>query len=97
LSNPDHDDKIFITNQIDNYPPNPDTEVQGDKGIGKYRLNSVENTKSNPLRNHFKREAYIKHLLSFEKLLSKIYHYNESVGNKKVKDNAEFLKDSMKY
>ena len=97
LGNPDHDNKIFITNQIDNYPANANTEIQGDRGIGKYRLNSIENTKSNPLRNHFKREAYIKHLLSFEKTLSKILNYNESAGNKKVKDNAEFLKNSMKY
>lgn len=83
LGNPDHDDKIYITNQIDNSFSSSNSDLSGDSNIGKYQLNSIENTKSNPLRNHFKREAYIKHLLSFEKVLSKIFYYNDSNGNKK--------------
>ncbi|MBP7282272.1 MAG: hypothetical protein KBA66_11895 [Leptospiraceae bacterium] len=86
LGNPDHDDRIFITSQVDGESYNSSSEILEDGSqAGKYSLKSLENTKSNPLRNHFKREAYIKHLLSFEKILSKIFHSNETMGGKKEK------------
>lgn len=84
LGNPDHDDRIFITSQVDGQSFNSSLEIPEDGWeAGRYSLKSLENTKSNPLRNHFKREAYIKHLLSFEKILSKIFHYNEAVEKEK--------------
>ena len=77
LGNPDHDDKIFITSQADQYFSSSKRDSEDNITARKYNLQSLENSKSNPLRNQFKREAYLKHLQAFEKILSKVYHYNE--------------------
>lgn len=96
LTTPKHDDKIYFITQKDYHPFDPNMENPAAKGVGKYRLNTVENTRSFPLRNHFKREAYVKHMHYFERLLSKVVGFNEANGNNKVKENTNFLKDSLK-
>ncbi len=83
LGNPDHDDKIYITSQSDQYFSSSKKDSEDNITARKYTLQSIENTKSNPLRNQFKREAYIKHLQAFEKILSKVYHYNETNREKR--------------
>jgi hypothetical protein len=97
LGKPAHDEKIFIVNQVDNFPLDKNTVMEGRATMGKYRLNSVENTKSYPTMNKFKQESYVKSLLLFEKLLAKVYYFNEFSGNNKIKADVEFLKKSLQY
>jgi hypothetical protein len=89
LGNPDHDDKIFITSQTDPAFATSQKEANDNLNPRTYLLSALENTKSNPLRNQFKREAYLKHLMAFEKILSKVGFYNELEYNKKNSDKKK--------
>lgn len=88
LGNPDHDDKIFITSQTDPAFASSHRDALDNLTPRTYLLSALENSKSNPLRNQFKREAYFKHLMAFEKIFSKANDYNDS----KESDKKEFLK-----
>jgi hypothetical protein len=92
-----HDDKFELFYQHDEYPIYGTPETPAEKGVGKYQLSNVENTLSNPIRNNFKRDFYIKNLDYFDKLFVKIFDYNDRDGNKHYKKNVETLKDSLKY
>lgn len=94
---PEHNDKFELFYQHDDYPLYGTPETPMEKGVGKYLLSSVENTKSNPIRNNFKRDFYMKHLDYFDKLFTKIFDYNDRDGNKHYKKNVEALKNSLKY
>lgn len=88
---------IFVFYQHDGYP-RPSTEQNpAEKGIGKYSLDSVENTEANPSRNEFKKEYYLKHLDQYDRLFSTIFDANEEVGNKRYRESNEVLKNSLKY
>lgn len=82
LGNPDHDDKILIRSESNPYFSSSPVKEEELGQKESYSLKNVENTKSHPLRNHFKREAYSKHLQLFEKLLARIYHFNISPSGK---------------
>lgn len=94
---PQHNDKIELFYQHDGYPFYGTPETPSEKGVGKYILANVENTKSNPIRNNFKRDFYIKHLDYFDKLFVKIFDYNDRDANRHYKRNVQALKDSLKY
>ncbi|WCL47861.1 flagellar-coiling protein FcpB [Leptospira sp. GIMC2001] len=94
---PDHNDKMELFYQHDDYPLYGTPETPSEKGVGKYLLSNVENTKSNPIRNNFKRDFYKKHIDYFDKLFTKIFDYNDRDGNKNYKKNVEVLKNSLKY
>jgi hypothetical protein len=94
---PAHNDKMELFYQHDDYPLYGTPETPSEKGVGKYILASVENTKSNPIRNNFKRDFYIKHLDYFDKLFTKIFDYNDRDGNRHYKKNVDTLKNSLKY
>lgn len=94
---PQHDDKMELFYQHDGYPFYGTPETPSEKGVGKYVLANVENTKSNPIRNNFKRDFYRKHLDFFDKLFVKIFDYNDRDANKHYKKNVETLKNSLKY
>lgn len=96
LGNPDHDDKIFITSHTDAYFASSKKDAEENGTPYKYTLSSLENTKANPIRNQFKREAYIKHLMAFEKILSKVHGYNEVEANPKESNKKEIPKKTLK-
>ncbi|MCB1159022.1 MAG: hypothetical protein H7A25_10350 [Leptospiraceae bacterium] len=90
-------EKVFIFYQHDGNPPKGTVETKSAIGIGRYNLTSVENTKTNPIRNSFKKRFYIKHLDYFDKLFTYIFDANEQNGNKRYKEANENLKNSLKY
>jgi len=94
---PAHNDKIELFYQHDGLPFWGTPENPSEKGVGKYILSSVENTKSNPIRNQFKKEFYFKNLDYFDKLFTKIFDYNDGDGNRNYRKNVEVLKGSLKY
>lgn len=94
---PEHNDKFELFYQHDDYPLYGSPETPSEKGVGKYLLSSVENTLTNPIRNEFKRDFYVKHLDTFDKLFVKIFDYNDRDGNKHYKKNVQTLKNSLKY
>lgn len=67
------------------------------KGFGKYNLNVVENTKTNPTRNIFKKEFYIKNLNQFDEMFTWIYDANERNANKRYAESNKVMKNSLKY
>ncbi len=94
---PSHNDKFEIFFQKDGYPEYGRPETPSEKGVGKYILAGVENTKTHPIRNSFKKEFYIKHLDQFDRLFTKIFDYNDQLGNKNYKENVDALKESLRY
>jgi hypothetical protein len=96
-SQPEHNDKFELFYQHDEYPLYGTPETPMEKGVGKYLLLNVENSITNPIRNNFKRDFYMKHLDYFDKLFTKIFDYNDRDGNKHYKKNVESLKNSLKY
>jgi len=96
-SQPQHNDRIELFYQHDGYPFYGTPETPSEKGVGKYLLSNVENTKTNPIRNNFKRDFYMKHLDQFDKLFVKIFDYNDRDANRHYKRNVETLKNSLKY
>ncbi|HMV45803.1 MAG TPA: hypothetical protein PK079_20335 [Leptospiraceae bacterium] len=83
LGNPDHDDKIIIRSESNPYFSSTPVKTEEVGNRESYSLKSIENTKSHPIRNHFKREAYSKHLQLFEKLLARILNFNLKTENNK--------------
>lgn len=96
-SSKEHDEKIALFLQIDDYPAANATQSLSDKGYGKYTAATIENSESHPVRNKFKRDAYIKHLHFFERLFSKIYFYNDKNGNVEHNKQMKFLETNLKY
>ncbi|TGL57345.1 hypothetical protein EHQ58_13705 [Leptospira ognonensis] len=94
---PAHDDKIELFYQHDGFPNWGTPETPSEKGVGKYVLSNVENTKTNPIRNRFKKSFYFKNLDYFDKLFTKVFDYNDRDSNKHYKKNVEVLKSSLKY
>ncbi|TGM11362.1 hypothetical protein EHQ81_16930 [Leptospira selangorensis] len=94
---PGHNDKIELFYQKNGYPEGGRPETPSEKGVGKYVLANVENTKTHPIRNSFKKTFYIKHLDSFDRLFTKIFDYNDQLGNENYKENVNTLKESLKY
>ncbi|GBF48994.1 hypothetical protein LPTSP4_05010 [Leptospira ryugenii] len=94
---PAHNDKIELFYQHDGFPLWGTPETPSEKGVGKYILANVENTKTNPIRNRFKKSFYFKNLDYFDKLFTKIFDYNDRDSNKHYKKNVEALKSSLKY
>lgn len=88
---------VFVFYQHDGYPKPATAENPSEKGIGKYTLDSVENTETNPTRNDFKKEFYLKHLDQYDRLFSTIFDANEEVGNKRYRESNDVLKNSLKY
>lgn len=94
---PNHDEKIFVIKQIDDYPMNKNIPLEGKTGIGKFRLDTFDNTDPEPIRFLFKKQSYLKSLILFEKLLTKIYDSNDLSGNNRAKTTVEFQKKSLEY
>lgn len=94
---PAHNDKIELFYQHDGFPNWGAPETPSEKGVGKYILSNVENTKTNPIRNRFKKAFYFKNLDYFDKLFTKVFDYNDRDSNKHYKKNVEALKNSLKY
>lgn len=88
---------ISIFYQHDGNPPRGTQENKSAIGVGKYLLNGVENTKTNPLRNQFKKAFYIKHLDYYDKLFTYLFDANDQNGNKRYKATNEYLQNSLKY
>ncbi|MCP5499689.1 MAG: hypothetical protein H7A25_07295 [Leptospiraceae bacterium] len=97
VSGPNHDDQITVFLQNDDNPPHGTVETPQNKGLGQYKVSSIENSQTSPTRNKFKRDAYLKHLRYFERLFSKIYFYNEQYGNDSAKKHGNFMKTSLSY
>jgi hypothetical protein len=96
-----HDEKLTII-YTNGYPTLnveiiTQEETASNKGIGNYTLKSVENTKTNPIRNNFKRNFFIKNLDYFHKLYTNVADTNERYALKKYKDSNDFMKSSLKY
>lgn len=96
-SAPAHNDKIEVFYQKDGYPFYGTPETPSEKGVGKYLLANVENTKTNPIRNNFKKQYLVKGLDYFDKLLVKLFDYNDRDSNVNYKKNVDTLKGSLKY
>ncbi|MDZ4726644.1 MAG: hypothetical protein SH817_10835 [Leptospira sp.] len=94
---PAHNEKIELFYQHDGFPDWGTPETPSEKGVGKYILANVENTKTNPIRNNFKKSFYFKNLDYFDKLFTKVFDYNDRDSNKHYKKNVEALKNSLKY
>jgi hypothetical protein len=92
-----HNEKFELFYQHDGLPNWGTPEMPEEKGVGKYLLSSVENTKTNPIRNQFKKEFYFKNVDFFDKLFTKIFDYNDRDGNRNYRRNVEVLKQSLKY
>lgn len=73
------------------------TEKTTDKGEGVYTFKNVENTKTHPIRNEFKKAFLVKNLLYFRETFANIADYNERAALAKYKRNKEFIKTSLKY
>ena len=94
---PSHNDDILAFFQFEGYPPYGTDENPSEKGVGKFRLSSMNNNPSNDTRNSFKKEFYIKHLDEFDKLLNKFYYTEERASNQTVKKNFQYLKRVLRF
>jgi hypothetical protein len=96
-----HDDKLTLiyTNgfPVINLEILEGPETVSNKGVGNYTLKSVENTKTNPIRNTFKKNFFIKNLDYFHKLYTNVADTNERFALKKYKDSNDFMKSTLKY
>lgn len=88
---------IYILSQYDYVPENMKVENPSDLAFGKYKLSQMENSKISPLRNTFKREAYIKHLQAFHELFKKIIEFNMKNNTKRMEQNTNQIKESFSY
>jgi hypothetical protein len=93
----DPNESIYIASQEDYAPIDFKKENPSDISRGKYRVSQMENTKINPIRNAFKREAYIKHLQAFHELFSKIKEFNDKTNTTKMQQNTNLIKESFSY
>lgn len=90
--------QVTVFYQHDGIPSKKSQENNlSERGVGKYNLSNMENTKSNPSRNTFKQTYYIKHLDYFDKLFSSILDANDKNSSAKYKESNEVLKGSLKY
>jgi len=94
---PSHDDQITLFSQRNGFPEKGRQEDPKEKGVGVFKLSNVENTKTNQVRNKFKQSYYVKYLDYFNRLLSKIYDYNDRDVNTKYKETVKILKESLDY
>jgi len=97
-----HDDKITVYYSMGSSELKFESEYAGaekttDKGDGVYSFKYVENTKTHPIRNEFKKSFIVKNLLYFRELFANIADYNERAALAKYKRNKEFIKTSLKY
>jgi hypothetical protein len=99
-----NDQNLTVFYSHDGIPPLPPIGPDGGaaeqrklKGFGKYTLNVVENTKTNPTRNIFKQTFYIKSLIQFDELFTTIYDANERNANKRYAESNKVMKSSLKY
>ncbi len=97
LGKPNHDDKIFVIRQIQDFPANKNIPLEGKTGIGKFGLDTFDNTDPEPIRFNFKQQSYLKSLVLFERLLAKIYDSNDLSGNNRAKTGVEFQRKSLEY
>lgn len=97
MTTPLQNNNYFLFYQLDGYPFRGTEESPGQKGIGRYSLEKIENTTSNDIRNAFKKKFYVKHLDIFDKLFQKIYNFNDRDGNQHYRNNIQMLKESLKY
>ncbi len=93
----DHNDKITILAQYDDRPESFNQEKPSEYSYGKYKLSQVDNTKSSPIRNEFKRENFFKHLRYFHEMYTKIYDFNDLKIVNRVKENNKSVQKSLKY
>ena len=97
LGKPSHDDKIFVIRQIQDFPANKNIPLEGKIGIGKFGLDTFDNTDPEPIRFTFKQKSYLKSLVVFDRLLGKIYDLNDLSTNNRTKTNVQFQKKSLEY
>ncbi|MCC5814630.1 MAG: hypothetical protein JJT78_07735 [Leptospira sp.] len=96
-TDPLQNNNYFMFYQVDGYPFYGTEETPSEKGVGRYNLAVVENTKSHDIRNSFKKKFYVKHIDYFDKLYAKIYSFNNKGGNREYERNIRVLKESLKY
>jgi hypothetical protein len=94
---PLQNNNYFLFYQVDGYPFYGTEETPSEKGVGKYNLAVVENTKSHDIRNTFKKKFYVKHIDYFDKLYAKIFSFNNKGGNREYQRNIRVLQESLKY
>jgi hypothetical protein len=96
-----HDDKtvVYFKSGFPTILIDPANEVEqvSEKGVGKYSMKNVENTKTNAIRNTFKKSFYVKNLDYFHKLFTNVADTNERYSLKRYKDSNEFMKGTLKY
>ena len=93
----DHNEKITIRAQYDDLPQDSDKERPSEFSFGRFKLSLVDNTKSNPLRNEFKRESMFKQLRFFHENYTKIYDFNDLKLIKRINQNKQKSVNSLKY
>jgi hypothetical protein len=91
------DESIYIATQIDYKPDDFKKENPSEIANGKFHLNQMDNNKTDPIRNQFKRDAYLKHLQYYHELYTKIYEFNDGSNTGKMKQNTNFIKKSFNY
>jgi hypothetical protein len=96
-----HDDKIVIFYQngfpsLDMRPFEKEEQVN-EKGVGKYKLKNVENSKTNAIRNTFKKSFFVKNLDYFNKLFAIVADTNQRYALKKYKESNDYMKSTLKY
>ncbi|MCB1178629.1 MAG: hypothetical protein KDK36_13675 [Leptospiraceae bacterium] len=91
------DDSIYVASQMDYKPEDYKKENPSDLANGKYKLSQMKNDKTNPIRNKFKQEAYIKNLQFYHELFTKIFEFNDKNNDNKMKKNTDFIKKSFNY
>ena len=97
-----HDDKILVYYTMGSPELNFEavyaaTETSSNRGEGNYNLKNVENTKTHPIRNEFKKAFLAKNLLYFRETLDNIADFNHKAALEKYKRNKEFIRASLKY
>jgi hypothetical protein len=97
-----HDDKILVYYTMGSPELNfqaiySAAETSANRGEGNYNLKNVENTKTHPIRNEFKKAFLAKNLLYFRETLDNIADFNHKAALEKYKRNKEFIRASLKY
>jgi len=97
-----HDDKIIVyytsgASELDFEAKYAAPESPTNRGEGSYNLKMVENTKTHPIRNEFKKAFLAKNLLYFRETLDNIADLNHAAALDKYKRNKEFIKKSLSY
>lgn len=90
LSEGGHNEQVKMFMQNDGFPPRGTKETKENRGVGVYTIAAIENSNINPIRNRFKRDAYVKNLHFFERLMSKIYFTNDKKATNYTKVPTNF-------